>query len=372
MAAAKKGRLRVCTPHGYSRRSGLCGNDSALSRGRQADGSGKRQRPSPFFGVRRLDAAFTSAGGRALQQCQVGCVNEARCLTPSPGLRILEPRKWTERRARHVTWDIISMSSQLTYYLVVGAFALLVYLAWRFLPRPYSESIASPRDDTGDSDAKQARQGVDEAPDRPVAFGYKIAWLAVHTHRAEEVIDALPISDLRRANWRTGIDAAYGGATFVSPPVNGWVFVISSSLPELGCDEESLRKWSTLTQSLAERFDDVQYFATHRIVDYHAWARLIQGKERRAFAYLGERGETLVDRGTQTAAEEELGHAFFDERSPEAESDAYWEREDLAFPDEENVTQVAGKWSIDPTTLGSPDDPLSVGWIGTLAPAASR
>ncbi len=85
----------------------------------------------------------------------------------------------------------------------------------------------------------------------------------------------------------------------------------------------------------------------------------------RLYGYLGERGETLFDIGAQTDAEVSLGFRFFDERSPEAgdpKSD-YW-AEDLTFPDEGHVMQLAGKWSIDPTTLEERD--LGDGWLGEV------
>lgn len=71
-----------------------------------------------------------------------------------------------------------------------------------------------------------------------------------------------------------------------------------------------------------------------------------------AYAFLGERGETQADRGEQTREEMDLGFAFFNERSPEASKDDYWEREDLTYPSEENVMAIAGRWSVDPSQLG--------------------
>ena len=86
----------------------------------------------------------------------------------------------------------------------------------------------------------------------------------------------------------------------------------------------------------------------------------------RLYGYLGERGETLFDIGGQTDAEASLGFRFFDERSPEASDPKvdYWAREDLTFPNEDHVMQLAGKWSIDPTTLEERE--VGDGWLGEV------
>ena len=123
---------------------------------------------------------------------------------------------------------------------------------------------------------------------------------------------------------------AYNGSVFVSPPVNGWVFVVSSKLPELG-GESDTNGWTTLLSGLAHKFDDVQYFGTHRVVEYHAWARFTSGKEIGAFAFLGERAETLADRGEKTVGERELGYKYLAADAPNTMSDSYWEQEDAGL-----------------------------------------
>lgn len=205
---------------------------------------------------------------------------------------------------------------------------------------------------------------IDCTPDAPVSFGYKMAWLAIKTETPERVLDLLDIQNVQPANWQTGITAAYNGHTFISPPVSGWVFVVTRKLPEPGGHSDC--EWGVLLRRLSERLGEVQYFGTHRVVEYHAWARFIEGAEVRTFAFLGERAEVLADRGEKSAGECELGYDYFVTNAPEAESDSYWEREDLCFPTEDHVMEVAGKWSINPDTLEDLGLPLSAGWIGTL------
>lgn len=206
---------------------------------------------------------------------------------------------------------------------------------------------------------------IDATPDAPVGFGYKMAWLAIKSSDARAVLDLLALENIQPANWKTGTIAAYHGHVFVSPPIHGWVLVACYQLPELN-DQSEVDKLTPLMSKLSETFGEAQYFGTHRVVEYHAWARYVDGKEVRAFSYLGERGEILADHGEKSAAELELGYTYFDPACPEANSDAYWEREDLCYPDEEHVMEIAGLWSVNPSHLEEEKLPASAGWIGNL------
>jgi hypothetical protein len=194
-------------------------------------------------------------------------------------------------------------------------------------------------------------------------FGYKICWLAIRTGRAEDVVAILPIENVQRANWHTGYVAAYGGHVFVSPPVEDWVFVVSANLPALDTDANSM-KWRELVTNVACKFREVQFFGTHRVSSYYAWARFRDGREERAFSY-GD-GQWLVDRGERTEAERNLGSNFFNENSKEAKEPGYWDRTDLEFPNEQYLMKLAAEWSINPQTLGSRNESLGKGWIATL------
>jgi hypothetical protein len=122
-----------------------------------------------------------------------------------------------------------------------------------------------------------------------------------------------------------------------------------------------------LVKELSLQFGEAQYFCTHRGVELHIWARARKGQLIRGYGYIGEKGLTLWDEGTQTKEERDLGFRFFDERSPEAEVGDYWARKDLTYPDEGCVMQLAALWSIDPTTLDQQFKEPGMGIIGRLA-----
>jgi len=190
---------------------------------------------------------------------------------------------------------------------------------------------------------------TDAEPDNPVSFGYKCSWLAIRSEDADAVVGAIGLKDVRKCGWKEGIDSAYRDRVFVAPAINGWVLVVGFSLPEVVAAGK-LDQLSELLQELGRKFSDVQYFGTHRVVGYQAWARAVNGKITRCYAFLGESGETLRNEGRPTDEETKLG-LVFDESN---------------FPDESDVMNLAGAWSINPTTLEEMQVEKRVGHLGSL------
>ncbi|WP_139992458.1 hypothetical protein [Paenibacillus paridis] len=187
-------------------------------------------------------------------------------------------------------------------------------------------------------------------PGTPHSFGYKCQWLTVKTADTEAVAKALKLVDIQAANWATGIAGAYEGYYFVSPPVEGWTFVVNALMPD-ATDQLESGPLQTVTD-LSVVFEEAYYFGTHRVVSYHAWARARHGRLTRAYGYLGERGETLFNHGELTA--EETKHDLY-----------FTEQEDdmQMLPDEEHVLLIAREWSLDPLELGKVQK-VGVGLVG--------
>lgn len=182
-------------------------------------------------------------------------------------------------------------------------------------------------------------------------FGYKTAWYAVRGASPVDVADALRLRSVHVADWPSGVAASYDSSVFVTPPISTWVLATGVVLgTPFGADPDP---WGTLL-ALSKRFGQAQVYVTHRVVDLHVWARADSGRLLRAYGYLGEEGRTLYDVGQPTPEEQQLGFRFFDERSPEAQRDDYWERNDLTYPDEESVMAIARKWSIAPIDISAP------------------
>lgn len=180
-------------------------------------------------------------------------------------------------------------------------------------------------------------------------FGYKTGWVAVQSGSADHVAGSLGLVDRREASWQEGVAAAYSKGVFVCPSVDGWILAMGEGVLAGGVD----------AAALSERIgSEVQVFKTHRVVDLHAWARAEEGVLTRDFEFLGESGEIVKNLGSITPAEEDEASAA--DCASLAVGPVPFDDEGLDFPTEETVMAVAAAWSLDPTTLGGPDDRLGV------------
>jgi hypothetical protein len=257
---------------------------------------------------------------------------------------------------------------------------------------------------------REAPPSFNQTPDFPQSFGYKISWFALKASDPASVLDALEITDATPSNWESGLAAVYSRVSdesdpwiFVSPPVSGWVLAISTSWAyPVAADAESQSEYQhgigmrfdVLLSRLMKKFDDVQFFGSHRVADFVTWARAVSGKPIRIFAWSGSDGEVLANFGEQTPEEAKLGFLNLSGLSPpdardkifavaeeqSAEEDALVasglsrkealekrrEKGRSASPDEEDVTDLAELWSIDPTEVWDQDDPLALGLAARL------
>jgi hypothetical protein len=244
-------------------------------------------------------------------------------------------------------------------------------------------------------------QRDNQTPDKPQSFGYKVSWLGLKTSDPAAVLDALELGEATPTNWESGLAAVYDSersdaCVFVSPPVGGWVFAVSGWLPypTVETHHDIGEKFDALFSRLMKRFDDVQFFGSHRVVDFVAWAHAFNGKPMRVFAWVGSAGAVLANIGEQTLEEAKLGLANLTGLSPaeagdeifkmaeqqDAEVDALvatgFSRRDAltrvrqssghAFPDENDVVELAALWSIDPMELSEQDHPPSLGLAARL------
>jgi hypothetical protein len=234
----------------------------------------------------------------------------------------------------------------------------------------------------------------DQTPDKPEAFGFKISWFAVKASDPAAVLDALEFKEAMPANWASGLAAAYRDGqsrecwAFVSPPVSGWVLVASSSLPypTNEAHHDIGRRFDVLFSRLMQRFDDVQFFGSHRVVDFVSRARALNGKPVRIF---GCADEVMANFGERTPEEANLGFANLSGLSQSEALDEIFriaeqqdaEREALvaiglsrreararvlqkgrdAIPDETDAVDLAALWSIDPSRLSEQDHPPGLG-----------
>lgn len=199
-------------------------------------------------------------------------------------------------------------------------------------------------------------------PDGPLPFGYKTVWLAVDCGTTEAAVRALRLGSVHAANWRSGLPAGGVGWVFVSPPIGSWVLAVCRDFPSLGENDAALR---ALCERVSEEVGECQYFATHRVVEYHAWARWIDGVLVRAYAYLGEQGRVLENFGEESEEERELGFDFVD-RTEELDAEIESPEDAPQTPGEEDVLELAGAWGVSPRDLQEGGQGRGVGRIGRL------
>ncbi len=201
--------------------------------------------------------------------------------------------------------------------------------------------------------------------DKPIDFGYKMVWVAVNSTDHDKIADILKIKNKKQCTWQEGVAAIYtSNQVYMTPSIGGWTLIAGFGLPN-GDSEESIKEVENMLKSLSKLFGQAQFFATHRVVDFHCWIGATNGKIDRAYAYLGEQLETIVLKGKPTELEREI--KLFDSKSKEAQKESYFDREEIFYPDEEFVMKIAGKWSVNPTTISSRNDISNTkGFLGAI------
>jgi hypothetical protein len=181
--------------------------------------------------------------------------------------------------------------------------------------------------------------------DVPIPFGYKMSWVAVPSSDGRSVAEFFKLKQIGSCSWKNGIKRAYNcEGIFVGPAVDRWVLALGS---HPAADRDTFLPY---LENLSKEFGEAFYFGTHRIVGYQAWGRAEKGKVRRAFGYLGERGEFLLNVGERTPEEIEIGAGV----------------EDLdGAPNEETVLELAGMWVLDPREIDLHMEATGPGWFGT-------
>jgi hypothetical protein len=179
-----------------------------------------------------------------------------------------------------------------------------------------------------------------------VGFGFKQAWLAVRDPvLIDDVVATLGANDLGAADWQQGIDLAYltDNRLAITPPLAGtggqsWTLVVG----RLFFADDGTPDIVELSGRLGT---EVQFFATHRVVEAHFWERAVEGRLIRSFRYVGETGEVTQWYGEPDATELAIGlpAAYDTEAEPDDQPNV--------MVNEDDVMTVAAAWSLDPTKL---------------------
>lgn len=162
-------------------------------------------------------------------------------------------------------------------------------------------------------------------------------WLAIKSRNLRTVETALGLHHVKPCSMFEGL----GGEqpVFVAPPVNGWVLVTGSDLPDPAEDVDACFRFLI---GLSRKLGQVQLFTANSALGYHSWVRAEKGRISRAYSWAGK---ALWNQGQPTPAEQELGVRCFEYADP---NDIALEVADFVQANVEKVAQLAAKWSLDP------------------------
>ncbi len=175
-----------------------------------------------------------------------------------------------------------------------------------------------------------------------VVFQYRPAsWLAIRSRNLSAVQAALGLNNPRPCSWMEGIVREQ--KLFIAPPVNGWILVVGSGVPDAADDVDATFRYLL---NLSRKLGHVQFFAANRVLGHHAWAVVEAGRVVRAYAWAGQ---TLWNQGVKTRAELELGLKCF--RYFEGPERIAFGQTDVIAMNTEKVPLLAARWSLDPAAI---------------------
>src|SRR5262249_7227603 len=129
------------------------------------------------------------------------------------------------------------------------------------------------------------------------------SWLVIRSRSLQDVQSALGLNNPRPCTWTKGL--AMEQKLFIGPPVNGWILIVGSGLPDPGDDVDACFRFLL---DLSRKLGQVQFFGANRVLGHHAWVRVEAGRVVRAYAWAGR---TVWNQGIKTRAELELGLKCF-------------------------------------------------------------
>jgi len=166
-------------------------------------------------------------------------------------------------------------------------------------------------------------------------------WVAIKTQDVLAVQRALGLHNAKPCPCQKGLSGEE--KLFIAPPVNEWVLVVGSELPDPKDDPDTCFRFIT---GLSRKLGHVELFSANRALYDHAWIRAEHGKIVRGYAWANS---TLWNQGSRTPAERELDLASFD-YGPASETNS-WQVPDVIIANVDKVPLLAARWSIDPALV---------------------
>jgi hypothetical protein len=166
-------------------------------------------------------------------------------------------------------------------------------------------------------------------------------WLAIRSRNLAAVQSVLGLNNPKPCSWIDGL--AGDEKLFIAPPVNGWILVLGSGLPDPSEDVDACFRF---VREVSRKLGQVQFFSASRILHHHSWVKADGGRVLRAYAWAGK---TIWQQGARTSAEKELDLKSFDYNEiPERTS---FDQPDVMAINVDKVPLLAARWSLDPARI---------------------
>jgi hypothetical protein len=174
-------------------------------------------------------------------------------------------------------------------------------------------------------------------PLKSIALPVPGCWLVVKSRNLRAVQSALGVRDPRPCSWLEGF--ANVDRLFIAPPVNGWILVTGTGLPEPAKDVDACFRFLL---DLSQKLGRVQFFSVDQESHSHAWAKARNGRILRAYAWAEG---TLWRQGAKTWSETELGLKCFGYFEAPATTPAG--ARGIAAANASKVPLLAAQWGLD-------------------------
>lgn len=178
-------------------------------------------------------------------------------------------------------------------------------------------------------------------PFNPIQARRPARWLAIRSRDTRGVQAALRLNNPRPCSWAEGLLATH--KIFITPPVNGWTLVFGAGLPNPSDDVDVCYRF---LRQLSQKLGHVQFFQADGILQHHAWAQVESGRVLRGYAWAGT---TIWNQGVKTPAEIALGMNCIAYGDNPGSDD--WAVADHLVANVDKISQLAQRWSLDPTEI---------------------
>jgi hypothetical protein len=230
-----------------------------------------------------------------------------------------------------VLWEIMPVFLLLLFSVALSTGMVIIVLVCR---RARRQSAGA-----GPTDLSDQQEGA--TFEKSWLFRRPACWLAVKSRSLVAVQSALGVNNPKPCSWFDGMTGE--PKLFIAPPVNGWVLVLGSGLPDPFEDVDACFRFMI---ELSRKLGHVQLFSANRVLHYHAWVKAERGRIQRGYAWAGK---TLWQQGQRTSAETELDLRCID--YAETVEASFAGAPDPATVNTDKVPMLAARWSLDPARI---------------------